>query len=221
VCRLRTYDFAAYPRNIEKDGLLCETANIAAFFTPSASEMYPKDFNTFVEVNGITERLEGASRPTHFRGVTTVVSRLFNIVRPHIAYFGQKDAQQTLVIAKMVKDLNMDIEIAAMPIIREVDGLAMSSRNFNLDDEDRNAALSLYHALKLADGTWRNGETSTDRIKNKMAALINCHPQARVDYISIADVATLEELVEISPPALVSLAVNIGKTRLIDNITLK
>ncbi|MBA7708033.1 Pantothenate synthetase [subsurface metagenome] len=169
----------------------------------------------------ITERLEGASRPGHFRGVTTVVAKLFNIVQPTRAYFGQKDAQQLLVIKKMIADLNMNLEIITVPTVREPDGLAMSSRNTYLNPQERQAALVLYQALSLAQQLWLQGERDAKRIRQEMLALIKKQPLAAIDYVSIADTETLDELDAVSPPALVSLAVRIGKTRLIDNIVLE
>jgi pantoate--beta-alanine ligase len=169
----------------------------------------------------VTERLEGAIRPGHFRGVATVVAKLFNIVEPTRAYFGQKDAQQLVVIKKMVADLNMNLEVIAVPTVREPDGLAMSSRNVYLNPEERKSALVLYKALTLAQKLWTKGETNADLIRKKVTSLIQSEPRAaRIDYISIADAETLEELDKIDRPAVVSLAVKIGKTRLIDNILL-
>jgi len=214
-------DFSSYPCDIARDSILCASEGVGILFIPEISEMYPDGFDTFIEVKGITERLEGASRPTHFKGVTTVVAKLFNIIRPDKAYFGQKDAQQALVVKKMIMDLDMGIEIVTLPTIREPDGLAMSSRNEYLNKKERKAASSLYHSLMLADQLCHSGESSTTVIKDKMAALLNSHSQSKIDYISIADPKTLMEMDELTPPALVSLAVKIGKTRLIDNILLK
>ena len=169
----------------------------------------------------MSERLEGATRPTHFRGVTTIVAKLFNIVQPTRAYFGQKDAQQVAVIRKMVVDLNMNLEIITCPTLRESDGLAMSSRNGYLKPEERKAAAVLYQALNLAKQLWSQGEKDAERIRREMMSLIQKQPLAKIDYVSIADNETLEELDEVKPPALVSLAVKIGKPRLIDNIVLE
>jgi len=184
---------------------------------PTDKEMYPPGYNTWVEVQGLTDRLEGACRPGHFRGVTTVVIKLFNIVSPHKAYFGQKDAQQALVIKKMVRDLNMDLEIVVMPTIRENDGLAMSSRNVYLNPGERKQATVLFRALTLAKDLHKQGEINSAIIKSKMAELIKKEPLAQIDYISIADLETLEEVEIIKEKVLVSLAVRIGRTRLIDN----
>ncbi len=183
--------------------------------------MYPAPLNSWVEEDKVTERLEGAARPGHFRGVTTVVAKLFNIVQPTRAYFGQKDAQQAIVIKEMVADLNMNLEIITVPTVREPDGLAMSSRNTYLNSEQRQAAKVLYQALSLAQELWAQGEKDAGRIRQEMTALIQKQPLADIDYVSIADTETLDELDTVSPPALVSLAVNIGKTRLIDNVVLE
>jgi len=214
-------DFKSYPRDTERDLALLEEEKTDIVFMPSAAEMYPPRFNSWVDVQDITERLEGTSRPTHFRGVTTVVAKLFNIVRPTRAYFGQKDAQQLIVIKKMVKDLDMNLEVVACPTIREPDGLAMSSRNTHLNSEDRKAATVLYQSLNLAKEMWSQGEKNADKIRREMTDLIKQQPMAHIDYVSIADNETLEELEEVKPPALVSLAVKIGKPRLIDNIVLE
>jgi len=187
---------------------------------PSVTEMYPAQFNSWVEVGKVTERLEGAARPGHFRGVATVVAKLFNIVEPTRAYFGQKDAQQAIVIKKMVADLNMNLEIVTVPTVREPDGLAMSSRNTYLNPKEHQAALVLYQALSLAQQLWSQGEKDAGRIRQQMKALIQKQPLADIDYISVADTETLDELDTLKPPALVSLAVRIGMTRLIDNIVL-
>ncbi|HTY81385.1 MAG TPA: pantoate--beta-alanine ligase, partial [Dehalococcoidales bacterium] len=193
-----------------------------AVFMPSDAEMYPEGYNTWVEVQGVTEPLEGASRPGHFRGVSTVVTKLFNIVKPAKAYFGQKDAQQLLVIKKMTADLNMPLEIVPCPTIRENDGLAMSSRNTYLTPELRKGAPVLYKALTLAQKEWSHGERHADALRDAMKALINKEPLAEIVYVSIADAATLKEVTgNIKPPALVSMAVRFGKTRLIDNVILE
>ena len=213
-------DFATYPRDPERDLALLEKENVGVVFMPSAQEMYPEGFSSSVAVEGITERLEGKPRPCHFKGVTTVVAKLFNIVQPDRAYFGQKDAQQLAVIRKMVSDLNMNLEIVAVPTVREPDGLAMSSRNTNLTPEERKAAPVLWKALCLARGHWENGEKDAARLRQEMTTLIEREPFAQIEYVSIADPETLEELAKIAEPALVSLAVRIGGTRLIDNTML-
>ncbi len=214
-------DLNRYPRDPERDLALLEKEKTDVVFMPSADEMYPPGFDGWVEVGEITERLEGACRPGHFRGVTTVVAKLFNIVQPTRAYFGQKDAQQAIVITRMVADLDMNLEIVTLATVREPDGLAMSSRNIYLNPEERKAAVVLPQALELAHKLYAGGEIDAKVIRQKMTELIQQQPLADIDYISIADIETLEELDTVSPPALVSLAVKIGKTRLIDNIVLQ
>jgi len=213
-------DFLSYPRDPKRDLALLEKERVSIVFMPSAEEMYPEGFGTWVEVEKITDRLEGAFRPGHFRGVATVCAKLFNIVEPDKAYFGQKDAQQLAVIRKMVSDLNMNLEIVAVPTVREPDGLAMSSRNTYLNREERQAALVLWKALSLAQELWQKGERSAERLRQEMTSLIENEPLARIEYVSVADAKTLEELEEIDRTALVSMAVWIGNTRLIDNISL-
>ncbi|GAI17175.1 unnamed protein product, partial [marine sediment metagenome] len=213
-------DYEKYPRDHVLDLSILEKEKTDIVFIPSVAEMYPPQFNSWVEVRQVTERLEGAARPGHFRGVTTVVAKLFNIVQPTRAYFGQKDAQQAIVIKKMVADLDMNLEIITVPTVREPDGLAMSSRNTYLNSEQRQAALVLYQALSLAHKLWSRGEKDAKRIRQEMLALIQKQPLADIDYVSIADTETLDELDTVKPPALVSLAVRIGKTRLIDNVVL-
>ncbi|MFQ5925347.1 MAG: pantoate--beta-alanine ligase [Dehalococcoidia bacterium] len=213
-------DLASYPRDPERDLALLEKEGVDFVFMPSAEEMYPQGFSSWVEVEKVTDRLEGAFRPGHFRGVATVVAKLFNIVQPTRAYFGQKDAQQLIVIKKMVSDLDMNLELIAVPTVRERDGLALSSRNTYLSPEERQAALILWKALSLARELWDKGEKSAHRLRQEMTSLIQGEPLAKIGYVSVADPDTLEELDEIDRPALVSMAVRIGGTRLIDNITL-
>ncbi|MFC1860494.1 pantoate--beta-alanine ligase [Chloroflexota bacterium] len=214
-------DFKQYPRNTERDLTLLEKEKADIVFMPSVEGIYPSQFNSWVEVDKLTERLEGASRPGHFRGVTTVVAKLFNIVQPTRAYFGQKDAQQLLVIKKMVADLNMNLEIVAVPTMREPDGLAMSSRNTYLNPAERQAALVLSQVLNLAQKLWAQGEKDAEHIRQQTKAFIQKQPLADIDYVSIADTETLDELDTVKTPSLVSLAVRIGKTRLIDNIVME
>jgi len=214
-------DFKTYPRNIPRDLAMLKKEKTDIVFMPSVEEMYPAQFDSWVEVGKVSHRLEGASRPTHFRGVTTVVAKLFNIVQPTRAYFGQKDAQQLIVIKKMVADLNMNLEVVACPTVREPDGLAMSSRNTYLNPEERRAAVVLHQALNLAQQLWSQGEKDAGRIRQQMTDLIKKQPLAHIDYVSVADAETLEELDEVKPPAVVSLAVKIGKPRLIDNVVLE
>lgn len=214
-------DYEKYPRDHVLDLSILEKEKTNIVFMPSVTEIYPPQFNSWLEVDKVTERLEGASRPGHFRGVTTVVVKLFNIVRPARAYFGQKDAQQAIVIKKMVADLDMNLEIVTVPTVREPDGLAMSSRNTYLNSEQRQAALVLYQALTLAQELWSQGEKEAERIRQEMVVLIKKQPLADIDYVSIANNQTLDELDTVKSPALVSLAVRIGKTRLIDNVVLE
>ena len=214
-------DFRHYPRDLKHDLPLLEKEGIDIVFNPSVEEMYPKGFDSWVEVGDIARRLEGKSRPTHFRGVTTIVARLFNITQPDKAYFGQKDAQQAIIIKKMAKDLNICVDIITLPTVREADGLAMSSRNIYLKPQERQAAVILYKSLKEVEKLYRNGQKSAERLLMKMRDMIDSEPLAEIDYISIADNETFVELPEVIPPTLVSLAVRIGKTRLIDNIIIK
>ncbi len=211
-------DFKQYPRDPRSDLALLEGEGVDLVFMPTVEEMYPPGFDSWVEVGGLGERLEGASRPGHFRGVATVVARLFELVRPDRAYFGQKDAQQLLVIRKMVADLDMNMEVVAVPTVREPDGLAMSSRNTYLNPEERKQAAVLYQALTLAQKLYSEGERDAAAIRRRMTALIQQQPLADIDYISIAAAETLDELDELKPLTLVSMAVRIGDTRLIDNV---
>jgi pantoate--beta-alanine ligase len=213
-------DFERYPRDTERDLSLLRDERVDVVFMPPVDEMYPEGASTFVEVEGITDVLEGAHRPGHFRGVTTVVAKLFNIVQPARAYFGRKDAQQLAVVRKMVRDLRRDIEIVGLPIVREPDGLAMSSRNAYLAPEERAAALVLSRALNKAEELFAAGERDAEALRRAMRELIGAEPLARVDYVSVADPETLRELDRIDSGALASLAVRIGRTRLIDNVTL-
>ncbi len=216
----RGEDLARYPRAPERDLAMLEKKEVTLVFMPSVEEMYPEGFSSWVEVEKVTERLEGAVRPGHFRGVATVVAKLFNIVQPTRAYFGQKDAQQAVVIKRIATDLNMNLEVVVSPTVREPDGLAMSSRNIYLNPEERKAALILWKSLNLAQQLRSQGERNAERVRQQMIAFIQKEPLAQIDYASIANPETLEELIEIDRPALVSLAVRIGKTRLIDNIIL-
>jgi pantoate--beta-alanine ligase len=193
---------------------------VDAVFAPDAGEIYPEGFSTYVSVEHLTQRLEGASRPTHFRGVTTVVAKLFNIVQPDRAYFGQKDAQQLAVIRRMTDDLDLPVEIVGLPIVRESDGVAMSSRNAYLTREERAAASVLALSLSLAERMYDDAERDASRIREAMREFIAKEPLAQVDYVSIADAETLDELAVIDRTALVSLAVRFGGTRLIDNTVL-
>ena len=213
-------DLARYPRDPERDLALLRREGVAAVFMPEPEEIYPPGFSTFIDVVEIATRLEGAHRPGHFRGVATVVGKLFGIVQPERAYFGQKDAQQLLVILQMGADLNLPVEVVAVPTVREQDGLALSSRNVYLSADERRQALALSRALRLGEERFAAGERDAGAIRSEMERLISAKPAARIDYISIADAATLEELTEIDRPALVSMAVRVGGTRLIDNTML-
>jgi pantoate--beta-alanine ligase len=213
-------DLASYPRDPERDLALLETEGTDVVLMPAAEEMYPEGFDSWVEVEKVTERLEGAHRPGHFRGVATVVAKLFNIVQPTRAYFGQKDAQQLIVIRKMVSDLNFDLEVVAVPTVRESDGLAMSSRNVYLDTNERQAALVLWEALTLVQELWQEGERDAERLRREMTLLIDAEPLAKIDYVSVAHPDTLEEFSQVKGTALVSMAVRIGGTRLLDNVML-
>jgi len=214
-------DFGAYPRDLNRDLELLSEGGVDIVFVPSDDQIYSPEFSTWVDVEKVSERLEGASRPGHFRGVATVVAKLFNIVQPTKAYFGQKDAQQVVVIKRMVADLNMVIEIVVVQTVRESDGLAMSSRNIYLSPEERQAATILFRALTLARQLRLGGEKDAGKIRRQMTSLIQKEPLAQIEYVSIADAETLEELDLIDHPTLASLAVRIGKTRLIDNMSLE
>lgn len=212
-------DFASYPRDTPRDLALLEAAGCDLVWMPSVEEIYPAGFSSYVEVEGVTEPLEGARRPGHFRGVATVVTKLFNVVQPTKAYFGQKDAQQTVVIRQFVRDLAMPVEVVIAPTIREADGLAMSSRNSYLNAEQRAAAPVLYRALTAAQAAHAAGQTDAEAIRQLMLETLAQEPLAQVDYVSIADPRSLQELTSIDQHgALISLAVRIGKTRLIDNL---
>jgi pantoate--beta-alanine ligase len=214
-------DFESYPRDIKRDEELASNAGVDVIFYPSVKDMYPEGYGTYINVERLTETLCGAKRPGHFRGVATVVAKLFNIVKPDIAYFGQKDAQQVAVIKKMVKDLNIDLSIKVLPTVREKDGLAMSSRNKYLSSAERLEAAVLNQALSAARIMVERGETSASQVIQTMGSMIKVKPGANIDYISIVDPDTLNDVQVIRGPALVALAVYIGKTRLIDNIVLE
>ena len=212
-----TEDLASYPRDLERDAKLCEEAGANLIFHPEKEEMYFDDFSSFVEVQGVSKGLCGKSRPIHFRGVCTVVTKLFNIVKPDRAYFGQKDAQQLAVVKRMVRDLNMDIEIIGCPIIREEDGLAKSSRNTYLSPEERKAAVILSKSLKLGKEAIEAGERDSKKIIDIITNNINTEKLAKIDYVEIVDPLSIENIDKIENSALVAMAVYIGKTRLIDN----
>jgi len=211
-------DLESYPRDLDRDARLSETAGADIIFHPSVEEMYPGKYLTYVEVEEITKKLCGISRPIHFRGVATVVNKLFNIVQPDKAYFGQKDAQQVAVLQKMVKDLNMNVEIVPCPIIREEDGLALSSRNTYLTLTQRKAALILSKSLFAAKEMIKGGCNNATELKKIIIASISSEPLADIDYIEVIDAVTLDNITALKGSILIALAVRFGKTRLIDNI---
>lgn len=213
-------DYNRYPRDLKRDLKLLEPYKVDVVFHPSVEEMYPEGYKTYVEVVDITERLCGKSRPGHFRGVTTVCTKLFNIVRPTRAYFGKKDFQQLVVIKRMVEDLNMDIEIVPMPIVREPDGLAMSSRNTYLNEEERKAATCLYRALKKAQELFENGERDPQKLKGEITRIIESEKLAVIDYVEVVDPENFLPVDKLTEGTLVALAVKIGAARLIDNTQL-
>ena len=212
-----TEDLDSYPRDLKKDSALCEATGANLIFHPEPEEMYTDGFCSYVDMSVLTEELCGLSRPVHFRGVCTVVSKLFHIVTPDRAYFGQKDAQQLAIIKRMVTDLNMDIEIIGCPIVREAAGLAKSSRNTYLSAEERQAALILSKTIKLGEELVKNGETNSAVVLDAMKKQIATEPLAKIDYVKIVDALTMQQIDTIDRPILCAMAVYIGKTRLIDN----
>lgn len=211
-------DLSSYPRDLERDLSLLHDAGADVVWTPSAEEVFPHGYQTFVEVESVTQRLEGAARPGHFRGVATVVAKLFNVFQPQRAYFGQKDAQQVAVIRRMARDLNFPLEVIVCPTMREPDGLAMSSRNSYLSAEERMVAPVLYRALSAARNAWESGERDGEQLRRMMSAVLAEEPLARPEYVSVADPGTFDELGKAEGEAVLSLAVRIGRARLIDNI---
>ncbi len=214
-------DFAAYPRDLNRDARLAEEIGVDVLFVPEAQKMYPSGFQTYVEVSELSKPLCGARRPGHFRGVATVCLKLFNIVKPHLAVFGLKDYQQFLVIRRLVEDLNLGIEIVGHPIVREEDGLAMSSRNTYLSPEERKSATCLYKALCLAQEKVKEGAREAPPLKKEIEAFILSYPYTRIDYVEFCHPETLEPVKEISSPTLLALAVFVGRARLIDNALIK
>jgi pantoate--beta-alanine ligase len=212
-----TEDFAAYPRDFERDRRLAEGVGVDLIFSPDNGEMYPEGYQTYVEVEEVTRNLCGISRPAFFRGVTTVCAKLFHIVKPHVTVFGKKDFQQWVAIRRMVRDLNMDIEVVGLPTTREPDGLAMSSRNVYLTGEERESALGLYRCLRMADEMYRKGKRDAAAILLAVGRFLSDLPHARIDYARICDTRTLQDIERIEGEGVLALAVWVGKTRLIDN----
>jgi pantoate--beta-alanine ligase len=210
-------DLSKYPRDFERDRKLCEDAGVDVIFCPSDQEMYPENYQTYVDLDKVTNHLCGLSRPGHFRGVATICTKLFNVVKPHVSVFGKKDFQQLIVIKRMVKDLNLDIEIIGRPTVRESDGLAMSSRNAYLRPEERESALSLSRGLKLARELFGSGERNAAIIIREVTQFIERHSHARIDYVKICDIETIEDVQWIESEAVIALAVKVGIARLIDN----
>ncbi|HWT01433.1 MAG TPA: pantoate--beta-alanine ligase [Pyrinomonadaceae bacterium] len=214
-------DFEHYPRDLTKDAAVLTDYNVDYIFAPSIEEIYPKDFATYVTVGGLSDQLEGSSRPGHFRGVATVVTILLNIIRPDFAFFGQKDAQQTLVVKRLVRDLAFESEVVVLPTVREESGLALSSRNSYLNQDERRAALVLYRALSRAKEAYKAGERSGSRLAEAVRSTVAAEPLATLDYVTVADADTLEPLEKLDDrTVLIALAVRLGKTRLIDNVVL-
>ncbi len=214
-------DYAKYPRDLTGDSKQASKAGVEVIFHPQVQEMYPKGYSSFIEIDGITEKLCGLSRPGHFRGVATIVAKLLNIIQPDQAFFGQKDAQQVLVLKRMISDLNMNVALEIVPIVRERDGLAMSSRNAFLTDEERRAALVLYGSLQLAQQLVTQGEVNVEKIRQQVITNIQAEEQAEIDYVEIHSYPLLENIDTIDEKALLALAVRIGNTRLIDNMILE
>ena len=212
-----TEDFEAYPRDFERDRRLAEAVGVDWIFYPDNREMYPEGYQTYVAVEGVTKNLCGASRPRFFRGVTTVCTKLFHIVKPHLTVFGRKDFQQYVTIRRMVRDLNMDIEVIGMQTTREPDGLAMSSRNVYLKPQERESALSLSRSLRLAKERYEKGERDAGVILTEVRNFIASHPHTEIDYARICDTETMTDIPRIEGEAVLALAVRVGKTRLIDN----
>jgi pantoate--beta-alanine ligase len=210
-------DLAKYPRDFERDRELCRGVGVDVIFYPPDGEMYPEYYQTYVNVEEVTQNLCGLSRPGHFRGVATVCAKLFNMVKPHVSIFGKKDFQQLVVIKRMVTDLNMDLEIVGMPTLREADGLAMSSRNTYLKAEERESALSLSRSLKLAKKLYDGGERNAAKIIAEAKRLIGSHPHARIDYVQICDTTTMKDADSLNGECVMALAVRVGVARLIDN----
>jgi pantoate--beta-alanine ligase len=213
-------DLRRYPRNIKKDIDSCRKLGVDVVFLPETADMYPEGYSTFVNVSGLSDVLCGASRPGHFRGVATVIVKLLNIIRPDTLYMGQKDAQQAIIVSRLVEDLNFPVKVRVVPTVRQEDGLALSSRNAYLSEKDRRAALALSKSLKLAETLIRGGQRNAARIKGAMSRLIEKDKRAKIDYIEIVDAHRLKPVKKINSGDLIALAVKIGKTRLIDNMVI-
>jgi len=214
-------DFKTYPGNLDRDVSLAESVGVDLIFAPDTGAMYDNAFQTYIDLEMLSRYLCGTSRPGHFRGVATVVTKLFNIIKPHAAVFGEKDYQQLVVIRRMVRDLNLDIKIIAIPTVRESDGLAMSSRNTYLSEDERHSALSLFQALKKGQGSAAQGIKDAKQLIREASELIRAYPYTKIDYVAVCDPETLEDVDLVDRPALMALAVWVGKTRLIDNMILK
>lgn len=216
-------DYERYPRDLTSDTTKLSDYNVDYIFSPPAEEIYPKNFSTYVSVEGLSEPMEGMARPGHFRGVSTILTILFNTIRPDFAFFGQKDAQQSLIVRRLVRDLAFDIEVVVLPTVREQSGLALSSRNAYLTEEDRQASLVLYRALSQAREVYLEGERNPKRLVETVRSLFEAEPRARLEYVGVVDADTMEKLDRLPEdrPVLVALAANVGKTRLIDNILLQ
>ena len=215
-------DFAEYPRDLDGDLEMLRRRGVDLVFTPDVAEVYPPGFETWVDVGPIADRLEGAARPGHFRGVATVVAKLFGIVQPERAYFGQKDGQQTVVVRKLARDLDMGIEVVVLPTVREADGLAMSSRNVRLNPEQRQAAPAVYRGLSDGLSVWERGETDANAIRNAVRGVLGAEPLLEaIDYVSLASPETLEDIEQATPGAMLSVAAQMGSVRLIDNVILE
>ncbi len=214
-------DYEKYPRNITKDAEILSQENVDYVFYPAVEEMYPENYRTYIIVEDLSDKLCGKSRPGHFKGVATIVLKLLNIIQPNFAFFGQKDAQQSIIIKRMIRDLNLDTEIIILPIVREPDGLAMSSRNLYLSSEERKAATVLFNSLQAAKELIKDGEKKASKIIERIKKIIADEPLAKIDYIEVVDLENLNPMKSLDKTALIAIAVYIGETRLIDNIIVR